>query len=314
MRLARYLKDGSPRLALVVDERIHDLAIGANANDCFTYKPLVGPGETGDARALLQLGAEGLALLQGMADFVRDEPDYAKLAADEGPVSEVRLLPPIGNPGKILCLARNYYEGRDQDTLDKSVCTPRIFLKPSSALIATEDEIRVPPLATVVCPEIELTLVIGKRGRDIPVKEADDYIAAYTILNDFSARKLNLPPERMGQPWDGFFDWLNGKWFDTFAVLGPWLTLKSEIDDPSNLDIHCTVAGNTWTAGNTRDMIFSPAETIAFISQITTLEPGDVIATGVPVHEREQEPVKSGDVIEGEIEGLGVIRNRVVWA
>jgi 2-keto-4-pentenoate hydratase/2-oxohepta-3-ene-1,7-dioic acid hydratase in catechol pathway len=170
----------------------------------------------------------------------------------------------------------------------------------------------VPPLAQTVVPEIEMAAVIGRRGRDIPLAEAADYICAYTIFNDFSARSLNLAPVRRGQPWDEVFDWLNGKWFDTFGVVGPTLTLKRAVPDPGNLDLVCRVNGKVRDEGNTRNMIFTPADTIAFISQITTLEPGDLIATGTAIHAEVEVPLESGDVVEGEITGLGVLRNRVV--
>jgi len=259
--------------------------------------------EIGDMKEMLALPA-GLKVVREIGAALSNEPGL--------PAEEVTLLNPLPNPGKVLCLAGNYYEGGAAHDLDKTVCTPRIFSKPNTSLIGPGEDIRVPPLAKTVVPEIELAVVIGRRGRDIPVAEADDYICAYTIFNDFSARELDLPPVRRGQPWDEVFDWLNGKWFDTFGVVGPTLTLKEAVPHPEALEIVCRVNGQIRDQGNTRDMIFTPAEIIAFISQITTLEPGDLIATGVAIHAAEEVPIQPGDVIEGEVEGLGVLRNRVV--
>lgn len=315
MQIARYHRGAGPRLGLLRKETIHDLAVVARRLGPADAETLAALAEIGDMKGLLEQ-EKGLVTVAelGAALTTLSEADRSRLAADGAvcPLSEVTLLNPLPNPGKILCLAGNYYERDAPHDIDKTVCTPRIFTKPNTSLIGPEEDIRVPPLAQTVVPEIEMTAVIGRRGRDVPLAEAEDYICAYTVFNDFSARSLNLAPVRRGQPWDEVFDWLNGKWFDTFGVLGPALTLSQAVPDPLNLDLVCRVNGKVRDEGNTRNMIFTPADIIAFISQITTLEPGDLLATGTAIHAEVEVPLASGDVVEGEITGLGRLRNRVV--
>jgi 2-keto-4-pentenoate hydratase/2-oxohepta-3-ene-1,7-dioic acid hydratase in catechol pathway len=315
MQIARYCRDAGPRLGLVLKGTVFDLAAVARRIGRPDAEAMAVPAEAGDMKGLL----ERMGSLESVADFAASLAALAE--AEQSPLiaagaacslADVTLLNPLPNPGKVLCLAGNYYERGAAHDLDKTVCTPRIFTKPNTSLIGPEEDLRVPPLAQTVVPEIEMAAVIGRRGRDIPLAEAADYICAYTIFNDFSARSLNLAPVRRGQPWDEVFDWLNGKWFDTFGVVGPTLTLKRAVRDPGNLDLVCRVNGKVRDEGNTRNMIFTPADTIAFISQITTLEPGDLIATGTAIHAEVEVPLESGDVVEGEITGLGVLRNRVV--
>lgn len=314
MQIARYRQGRETRLGLVWKDTVFDLAALASQSKSTAAKALIPCLSQGDTKGLLE-HPEGLALASELgADLAaHSEPEAAPSGSvTVGPLAEIRLLNPLPNPGKILCLAGNYYEGGAPHDIDKTVCTPRIFIKPTTCLIGPNETIRVPPLAHTVVPEIEMAAVIGRRGRDIPPAEAADYIAAYTIFNDFSARRLNLAPVRRGQPWDEVFDWLNGKWFDTFGVVGPVLTLKQAVPDPGNLDLVCRVNGKVRDAGNTGNMIFTPADIIAFISQITTLEPGDLIATGTAIHAEVETSLESGDWVEGEITALGRLRNRVV--
>ncbi len=314
MKLARYKKGDAQRLGLVAGGNLFDLAEVAklSGSQDQDMQILVAHAKCGDMKSVLELQEQGVCLLAKASEPIDAnvvDPNEKKWVYELG---GIRLLAPVPNPGKILCLAGNYYEGEGCKETDKSTLRPRVFIKPRTTLIGPGDDIQVPSFAEVVVPEIELAVVIGKRGRDISLSEADDYIWGYAVFNDFTARKLRLPRERLGRPRDLFFDWLNGKWFDTFAVAGPWLTSKSEIHDAGNLNIVCRVNGEIWTEGSTRDMIFTPQEIIAYISRIATLEPGDLIATGVPVHEHNQPPIKSGDLIEGEIEGLGKIINQMV--
>jgi len=310
VQIARYQRETGPRLGLVRQDAVFDLATLARRSGRPDVEALLPCFSQGDTQGLLE-HAGGLDRVAELAADLLAQPEPRP--SDQGiPLAEVTLLNPLPNPGKILCLAGNYYEGGAPHDIDKTVCTPRIFSKPNTCLIGPEEEIRVPPLAATVVPEIELAVVIGRRGRDIPLGEAEGYICAYTIFNDVSARRLNLAPVRRGQPWDEVFDWLNGKWFDTFGAVGPVLTLKSALPDAGNLDLVCRVNGRVRDQGSTANMIFTPADIIAFISQITTLEPGDLIATGTAIHAEEEVPLESGDIVEGEITGLGTLRNRVL--
>jgi 2-keto-4-pentenoate hydratase/2-oxohepta-3-ene-1,7-dioic acid hydratase in catechol pathway len=171
---------------------------------------------------------------------------------------------------------------------------PIIFIKPPSAAIGPGGEIIYPSSSKHVDYEGELAVVIGKRAKNISSSFASDYILGYTCFNDVTARDL--------QQKDG--QWTRAKSFDTFAPLGPWI---ADID-PSELDIRTRVNGIFKQDSNTSDLIFSVPRLVEFISQIMTLEPGDVIATGTPPGVG---PLKSGDVVEIEIEGIGVLRNFV---
>ncbi len=162
--------------------------------------------------------------------------------------------------------------------------------------------------------ETELAVVTGKRGRNIEAARAYDHVFGYTILNDLSERRLNSRIEnRSKREMDGFFDWLAGKWFDGFAPCGPWIVTADEISDPHNLEIKLTVNGQLRQQGNTRDMIFRIPEQIAYISSIMTLEPGDIISTGTPVGAGVggDASLHDGDELVCEIEGIGMLRNRV---
>ena len=225
-------------------------------------------------------------------------------------------LAPIPQPGKLLCLAGNYadhiLEGGGTFA-GKEKMIPRFFIKPHTVVVGHGGAIRIPPSTAWADWELELAVVIGKPGRDIPVEAATQHIAGYTIFNDISARELTFRQALPPQPGDDFFDWLVGKWLDTFGPMGPWVTTADEISHPDRLGMKLWHNGALHQHGNTGQMIFSPAEAIAFISQFVTLQPGDLISTGTPAGIGLMKKIKlqPGDHIRGEIDGLGVLENRV---
>ena len=184
---------------------------------------------------------------------------------------------------------------------------------PTTTIVAHEEAIIIPPNGVFTDWEAEIGIVIGKRGKFISADEAYDYVAGYTAVNDVSERELKVKDSRVDRDGDEWFDWLNGKWFDTFAPVGPCMTTKDEIPDPHNLRIACRVNGETKQDANTGHMIFNCAEIVEFTSTLVTLEPGDIISTGTPagVGHPDQKLV-DGDVVEVEIEKIGVLRNPVV--
>jgi 2-keto-4-pentenoate hydratase/2-oxohepta-3-ene-1,7-dioic acid hydratase in catechol pathway len=205
---------------------------------------------------------------------------------------EVELLSPC-LPTKIVCIGLNYAEHAHELGMHLPE-EPIIFIKPPSAAIGPGGDIIYPSSSKHVDYEGELAVVIGRRAKNISASFASDYILGYTCFNDVTARDL--------QQKDG--QWTRAKSFDTFAPLGPWI---ADID-PSELDIRTRVNGIFKQDSNTSDLIFSIPRLVEFVSQIMTLEPGDVIATGTPPGVG---PLKSGDVVEVEIEGIGVLRNIV---
>jgi 2-keto-4-pentenoate hydratase/2-oxohepta-3-ene-1,7-dioic acid hydratase in catechol pathway len=236
------------------------------------------------------------------------------------PLGNVRLHQPIDRPGKILAAAGNYQahitEGGGSE-VNVPRRTPRIFLKPSSALIGPDDPVVLPRVSNEVDWELELAVVIGTRGRDVPVESALDHVAGYTIVNDVSARSMEWGIEdREVHEWDRFFDWLTGKWVDTFAPTGPWIVTADEMPDPHALGIRLELNGELLQDASTETMLFDCADLIAFISRFTVLEPGDIIATGTPagVGAAIGRYLKPGDVMVGTIEGVGTLRTPVVAA
>jgi 2-keto-4-pentenoate hydratase/2-oxohepta-3-ene-1,7-dioic acid hydratase in catechol pathway len=232
------------------------------------------------------------------------------------PLSTVKLAAPLPCPGKLLCLAGNYAAHIQEGGgvyVGKEKMIPRFFAKPCSTVIATGEAIRVPASTGFADWELELAVVIGKSGRDLTPEQAVDHIAGYTIFNDISARQLTFRQELPQQEGDYYFDWLVGKWLDTFGPMGPWITLKDEVPHPDRLGMKLWLNGELQQDANTGQMIFSPAEAISFISQFVTLNPGDIISTGTPagVGASKKLRLNPGDKIRGEIDILGVLENSV---
>ncbi|NWJ94322.1 MAG: fumarylacetoacetate hydrolase family protein [Chloroflexi bacterium] len=229
------------------------------------------------------------------------------------PLEEVKLLAPILNPSKnIICIGRNYREhisefAKVSQTEDKPPEVPVFFTKAPTAIIGHGQAITFnPKISEKIDWEGELAVIIGRQGRDISEEVALDYIFGYTCLNDVTARDLQKSHNQ----------WFKGKSFDTFAPLGPWIVTADEIGDPQNLRLVLRVNGVTKQEGHTKDMIFTIRQIIASLSSGFTLEPGDIIATGTPsgvgFARFPPEFLKNGDVVEVEIEKIGVLRNGVI--
>jgi 2-keto-4-pentenoate hydratase/2-oxohepta-3-ene-1,7-dioic acid hydratase in catechol pathway len=236
----------------------------------------------------------------------------------ELPLAGVELLAPVPRPGKLLAVAANYQDHVTEGggpPLDKSRISPRLFLKPSSAVVGPGAQIPLPGVSHQVDWEAELAVVIGTRARGVPVEEALGVVGGYLTANDVSARSLDLGFERDTEDkavW--FFEWLAGKWCDGFAPLGPWLVTADEVPDPQDLTVELAVNGVTRQRGSTKDMIFTVAELIAHASRLMTLEPGDVILTGTPagVGAATGEFLEAGDEMTVVVGPLGTLRNTVV--
>jgi 2-keto-4-pentenoate hydratase/2-oxohepta-3-ene-1,7-dioic acid hydratase in catechol pathway len=223
------------------------------------------------------------------------------------PVAGAHLLPPVPDPQKIICIGLNYRD-HAAETNAPIPREPILFSKYVTALVGPEAAIVLPPVSQEVDYEAELVLVVGRAGRFIKEAEAMDHLAGWTIGHDVSARDWQLRKDGK--------QWLSGKTFDTFAPTGPELVLRDEIPDPTNLGIRLRLNGTTMQDSSTKQLIFGPAALVAYISQVVTLAPGDLIFTGTPpgVGIARKPPVylKGGDVVEVEIDGLGVLRNPVV--
>jgi 2-keto-4-pentenoate hydratase/2-oxohepta-3-ene-1,7-dioic acid hydratase in catechol pathway len=223
------------------------------------------------------------------------------------PISDAQYLPPIPDPQKIICIGLNY---RDHAS-EQNIPVPRepvIFSKFITTLIGHGRNIELPTVSKKVDFEAELVAVIGKPGRHISEADAPAHVAGYMPGHDVSAR--DWQKEKDGKQW------LCGKSFDTFAPTGPELVTADEVADPHNLPIRLRLNGQIMQDSNTSRLIFPVPKLIAYISQVFTLTPGDLIFTGTPsgVGDFRKPPIymKPGDVADVEIEGLGVLRNRVV--
>ncbi len=274
MRFATIETWAGPRAALQVGERFVDL----HATDA-RVPPAV--------RQILELGPE-------MIEFCRQTADRADAAVYEA--GKVRFHAPVHDPHKIICIGLNYKDHAAESgaPIPKE---PILFSKYATALIGHNENIVLPPVSKEVDYEAELVIVVGRRGRNIPAASALEYVAGYTVGHDVSARDWQLKKDGK--------QWMVGKTFDTFAPAGPTLVTKDELGDPHKLAIKLRLNGKTMQDSTTSQLIFGVGELIAYLSQVFTLEPGDLIYTGTPpgVGFARKPPVflQGGDVVEVEI-------------
>ncbi len=242
-----------------------------------------------------------------LVDLLATEPDALGLNRESVflPADECRIYAPI-RPSKLIAVGRNY-PGYTQHPGKAPGKIPTGFIKTLSAIAGPGRDIIKPRITQALDCETELAVVIGKRCKDVPEEKAYDVIAGYTILNDITARDLATLEKQGGHMF-------LGKTLDTFAPLGPWMITRDAIPDPMHLRIQTRVNGETRQDGNTRDMLFNIPQLVAHFSQMT-LMPGDIIATGSPGGGALANPdwfLNAGDIIESEVEGIGILTNGVV--
>lgn len=240
------------------------------------------------------------------------------IANGAGKKLEPKLLKaPIEKPSKIWAAAGNYKRGtqglgdaRGRGTASKTSpeeLLENIFLKPPSAIAGPEENILIPKNADSIFPELELCVVIGKQARNVSKERAFEVIFGYTIMLDVTARGYGLSKNLSGTR-------NVRKGFETFAPIGPWITTRDEIADPHNLWMKLWINGELKQSARTDAMINDIATQVSFLSQVTTLLPGDLITTGNPDSPEFQEKLKPGDVLKSEIEGIGAMTNGVAKA
>ncbi len=279
MKIARFTTAGGEARAGIVDgDSIHELDV--------------------DARS-------GIARLFAGGDWVRAASDLRR-----GPshaLAEVRLLAPIDRPSKVICIGINYVPHMEESNFERP-SEPIVFSKMPSTITGPFDPILLPKAAPRrVDYEAELVVVIGKGGRDIDAGHAMEHIAGFTVGNDVSARDWQVKKPG-GQ-------WLLGKSFDAFLPLGPWIISQDEIPDLAATRVRCTVNGEVLQEDTLASLIFDVPTLIAYISQVATFEPGDLLMTGTPggVGQSRTPPrwLADGDVVETSVDGIGAIRNSV---
>lgn len=296
MKLVSFSLDGASRVGVLVEDNVVDLSF------------LLGQvGEGLNMISVLSAGEPFLERIREAALSLSDRLQDAGLRAKRvvHSLADVKLMAPVPRPGKIICLGLNYSDHAEEAGLSPPE-EPVLFSKPATAVVGHDDPVIYPKVSSQVDYEVELAVVVGRKGKDIPEEDAYDYVAGYTVFNDVSARDVQFRG----------IQWFRGKSFDTFAPMGPCLTLKDEIPDPHNLKIEMRVNGEVRQSSSTKNMIFKIPYIISFISEGMTLEPGDVIATGTPsgvgIYSKPPKLLEPGDVMEATIEKIGTLRNRVV--
>lgn len=295
MKLTSFIQSGKTQLGVVQGEKILNLtAVSAHTN--------------GRDQTAFSDMASLLTAVPHLQDRAHQLISWAEEKGAEqysNPITQTEFTVPLANPGKIICVGLNYAD-HCRETNTPLPDSPVLFNKFNSALLPHEGEITwAADVTQKVDYEAELAVIIGKKARFVKEADALDYVAAYTIVNDISARDVQFA--------DG--QWIRGKSFDTFCPMGPFVVTADDIPDPQNLAIQCRVNGRTLQDSNTAEMIFKIPFLIEFISSFCTLYPGDIISTGTPhgvgAFRDPKVFLQPGDVVEVEIEGIGVLRNSV---
>lgn len=300
MKLVRFLSNGQERLGAVAGADVIDLAAALEAGGVDSA-PI-----TSSMRAFLTSRAVGRAAAERAISLAADYRD----ASPGGhpvtlPLAGLTLLPPVGDPQKIICIGQNYRDHcaeQNQPLPERAI----IFSKFPTALIGPGAPIVLPKISEKVDYEAELAFVIGQAARHVAESDARRYVAGYMCLNDVSARDIQFSDKQ----------WVRGKTFDTFAPTGPILVTADEVDDPHDLDISLTLNGNTMQKSNTSNLIFGVDHLVSYLSAVVTLLPGDIVTTGTPggVGIFRDPPVllKPGDEVSVTIAGLGTLTNPVI--
>ena len=245
-----------------------------------------------------------LAVIANGLEAATDIADLAETSGQRVPLSDVKLLAPIARPPRIFCIGLNYRDHAAESKMELPR-VPTVFFKLVSAIVGPDAAIELPRLTEQADYEAELAVVIAPGGKNIAAADWSKHVFGYTILNDVSARDVQLATSQ----------WSLGKSFDTFAPLGPAIVSAREIADPHRLDIRLAVNGEVLQSSNTRELIFPIPELIAYISSIAPLESGDIISTGTPagvaLGRNPQRWLRPGDEIVIEITSLGRLRNPV---
>lgn len=305
-RLLSYLDEkGVPRAGILVEgKRVLDLEQALMEREAAVEGPL--------PVSILSVLENWDNLVRVLRDIARNRS--ASVSALVGLLPEIRLAPPILYPPNIYCAAANYVdhskEMGDNKLPDKREARPYFFTKlPRQTVIGPDESIRIPYPEAKVDWEAEIGVVMGRRCRNVMASDAMAYVAGFTILNDVSDRARNFRND-----WFFKFDWLGGKSFDSSAPMGPWITPMAFMPDPHNLSIQLWVNEELMQDASSRQMYFTIPEQIEYLSDLITLLPGDVIATGTPSgvgHARGQY-LKPGDTVKITIEGLGTMNNPVI--
>lgn len=317
MRLCRFTHDGKLQLGIYSETTVIPLAAGAAAYESATHEKLGLPASD-DLLDFLGPKGKGYAAAKKLAAWVEGNdgklPNSAELKT-----ADVQLHVPIPRPNKLFLLAGNYNEHIAEGggkTTERDITFPYVFMKPpSTTLVDPGKNVVIPKTSpNAIDWELELAIVIGERCKHVAEKDALGVVAGYTVINDISDRKFRPNPNRQKRDKDAFFDWQHGKWHDSFCPCGPCITSADAIEDPQGLQMKLLLNDEVRQNASTKQQIFPVAAVIEFVSNIVTLEPGDIISTGTPagVGNTTGTYVKPGDVLKASIAGIGTLLSPVV--
>lgn len=307
MKLVSFSYEGSTRIGSIVDDMVIDLN--------YAYRSMLEAEGAIRSRQIAEafVPANMVEFLQGgeqSMQLAKQAIAYANSGQKPFPYKvihrreDVKIEAPILNPGKMICVGHNYREhilemGRDLPAF------PVIFAKFANTIIGPQDDIPYFPISEQLDYEAEFAFVIGKRARNVAQENALDYVAGYTIVNDVTYRDIQRRT----------IQWLQGKTVEGSAPMGPWLVTADELSNPSGLEVVLSVNGEERQRSNTENLVFTVPFLVSFLSNLMTLEPGDVILTGTPggvgVARTPQVFLQDGDVVRIEIDGIGALENRV---
>ena len=283
MKIARLIRDGKETYGLIKDDRV------ATKDDIIYQTGIPIPLNIKDF------------LFEGWYDEVKDKISDTSF---KDQLEKFRLLAPIPDPPKIICLTFNYPAHAKEQNL-VSPKEPVIFIKPRTTLCGTDSDIMCPNFIKQLDYEIELAVIIGKTCKNVDESRSKDYIFGYMVFNDVSARDIQMRDKQFTR----------GKSFDTFAPCGPWITSADEVTNPQDLQLVTKINGQNRQDSSTKNMFIKIPSIISELSNVMTLEKGDIIVTGTPDGVAMNNPstpfLKNGDTIEMEIEKLGKIQNTV---
>lgn len=288
MRLIRFEVGGVAMVGVEAAGRYLDIAGAAGLSGMASMRGFLSSG--GPA---MEAAARAVAKAEGCQDQA-----WSYSPAD------ARLLAPIDDPQKIICVGQNYRDhcAEQQQPLPER---PILFAKYPSAIIGPEGLIRIPRISSSIDYEAELAFVISRRGRYISAADAMDHVAGFMCLNDVTARDIQYSDKQ----------WVRGKTFDTFAPIGPAIVTPDEVGDPENLEIRLELNGAVMQKSNTNNLVFGIRHLVSYISDTVTLEPGDIVTTGTPGgvgwFREPRVLLKPGDRVEVSVARIGVLRNTV---
>jgi len=317
MRLLSFVSGPAPRVGALVGATVVDVTVAYAAALAAEGHPRAEAVATAilppDMRGILRGGDPALEALRRGVRFVEGRLEGSRAPTGPGsariayPLKDVRVLAPVPDPQKIVCIGLNYKDHCEEQGVE----LPKIlmtFPKFGDAVVGPEEPIVIPRGSAQLDWEVELTFVVGRRARYVEPADAFAYIAGYTVGNDVSARDFQFADRQM----------MRGKACETFAPMGPYLVLADEVPDPHVLKIESRLNGKVMQSSNTDNLVHRIPAIVAWVTKHLTLYPGDCVMTGTPsgvgVFRKPPVFMKPGDVIEMEIEGLGVLRNPVVAA